>query len=191
LRRREVLPFVFSLLLTAPALGQSRRPPPGTYEFVLCNRACRDSTTRVGAGVFVVVDGDIRKALSGVPLDSIENVAWGSVPNACFRVSADSVIGGREYYPSIIPVGLTAATEADDDAFSLRLYASPDASDSALCGQGTGYWARKTERLERTRACRILGHDRSTHGSARSPCVFPSKLSGPPNKRLKLAARVD
>jgi len=173
LRRREVLPFVFSLLLTAPALGQSRRPPPGTYEFVLCNRACRDSTTRVGAGVFVVVDGDIRKALSGVPLDSIENVAWGSVPNACFRVSADSVIGGREYYPSIIPVGLTAATEADDDAFSLRLYASPDASFSVILrfvGRG-----------------RVTGQGRQNDWNGRGPVEFSvmtGQRTGPPDPRV-------
>ena len=128
--RLRHFPLVVLFVLTrAPAFGQSRRPPPGTYEFVLCHPACRDSTSQVGRGVFVVVDGDIRKGLSGVPLDSVENLSHGHLPtpNACFRVSADSMIGGREYYPSIIPVALSAVAGADDGNFSLQLYASPDA----------------------------------------------------------------
>ena len=97
MRRCDLLLFVLFVLITAPALGQSRRPPPGTYEFVLCHPDCRDSASCVGAGLFVVVDGDIRKALSGVPLDSVDNVG-GNVPNACFRVLSALESGPRESY---------------------------------------------------------------------------------------------
>ena len=173
MRGRELLPFVFSWLLTAPALGESRRPPAGTYEFILCHPDCRDSTTRVGAGVFVVVDGDIRKALSGVPLDSVDNVGGRNAPNACFRVSADSVIGGREYYPSIRHVGLSAVTEDGDDAFSLQLYHSPDASFEVILrfvGRG-----------------RVTGQGNQYDWNGRGPVEFSlmtGQRTGPPDPRV-------
>jgi len=179
LRRCELLLFILFVLITAPALGQSRRPPPGTYEFVLCHPDCRDSTSRVGGGLFVVVDGDIRKALSGVPLDSVDNVG-GNVPNACFRVSADSTIGGREYYPSIRHVGLSAVREDGDDDredsdadFSLQLYHSPDASfEVTLRFVGRG---------------RVTGQGRQYDWNGRGPVEFSvmtAQRTGPPDPRV-------
>jgi len=131
IRPSVVLTTSLLVLVAGEAPGQARKPPPGTYEFTLCHPTCRDSSSHVGRGVFVVVDGDIRQLLTDIPLDSVEEVGWRSPPNACFRVSADSEIGGREYYPSIIPIALSAVTEAGRD-FSLRLYASPDAFFSLI-----------------------------------------------------------
>jgi hypothetical protein len=120
-----------------------------------------------------VVDGDIRKGLSEVPLDSVENVSWGHVPNACFRVSADSVIRGREYYPSIIPVALSAVTEAGDDDFSLQLYASPDAFFSVILRfMGRG---------------RVTGQGRQNDWNGRGPVEFSvmtGQRTGPPDPRV-------
>ena len=123
-------------------LGQTRTPPSGTYQFILCHPACTDPTHQVGHGVFVVADGDIRELAAG--LDSLPDVSRRTRPNACFRVLANDQIGDREYYPSIIPVGLSSVLQAGEE-FSIRLYASPDAffsvilrfdSSGAVTGQG-------------------------------------------------------
>jgi len=117
----------------------------------------------------VVVDGDIRKALSGVPLDSVDNVG-GNVPNACFRVSADSTIGGREYYPSIRHVGLSAVREDSDADFSVQLYHSPDASfEVTLRFVGRG---------------RVTGQGRQQDWNGRGPVKFSvmtAQRTGPPD----------
>jgi len=109
-----------------PATSQNPKPPTGTYEFTLCHPSCGDATTIVGRGVFVIVEGDIRELLEGISLRRVPELGSQGEPNACFWVLADREIGGREYYPSIIPVGLTTVTGTGND-FSMRLYASPDA----------------------------------------------------------------
>jgi len=114
------------LVVLARPVASQKKPPTGTYEFMLCHPTCNDSSSIVGRGVFVIVDGQVDRFLRGISLRDVPEVGWRGEPNACFRVSAKSHIEGREYYPSIIPVGLTAVTEAGED-FSMRLYASPDA----------------------------------------------------------------
>lgn len=48
-------------------------------------------------------------------------------PNACFRVTAQREVGGREYYPGIIAAGFTIVRETVA-ATTFALYRSPDAS---------------------------------------------------------------
>jgi len=176
--RYVVTVTAFFLVLAPPARSQARRAPSGTYAFILCHPSCGDSTYRVGRGVFVVVEGDIRRLLRGIPLDSVPDVGlWRNPPNACFRVSADSEIGGREYYPSIIPVGLSAVTEAGQD-FSLELYASPDAFFSVIVHfDSTG---------------RVSGQGRQNDWNGRGPVEFSvmsGHREGPPDPRACFSSR--
>lgn len=119
----------------------------GTYRFALCYPACHDSSTVVGTGMLVIAPDSII-----IPLDSVAANAtyersifilrrYGhrssarpprGRANACFSVTAKKKIGDREYYPSIMPEGLTVLGRSNDGRFIVMLYGSPDASFHTL-----------------------------------------------------------
>ena len=140
--RSPVHAFAVAALSAHAAQPQAAAPPVGTYEFVLCHPTCADSAETVGRGVLVIVDRDILPLLSSQPRDVL---GFRGTPNACFRVSAQSSIKGREYYPSIIPAAATRVAPVDSGRFTVQLYQSPDAffsvilrfdSSGAVLGQG-------------------------------------------------------
>ena len=120
-----------AILSLLPSCATAQEAPPGTYDFVLCHPSCSDSSSRIGSGVFVIVHGDIRRSFTRNILATLGSVTSAREPNACFRVSALRHVGNREYYPGIIPMALSSVAKAGR-AFSLGLYASPDAFFSVI-----------------------------------------------------------
>jgi hypothetical protein len=130
LRRTAIL-----LIVGCPAAiaAQKAALPEGTYSLTFCYPTCRDSSSVVGTGSFVYVNGDIRnrmprrlaKSLGG----DLNFLLLGSdaPPNACFRASAQRTVAGQEYYVGIIRASLTRVTTLANDSVSIGLYASPDA----------------------------------------------------------------
>jgi hypothetical protein len=56
--------------------------------------------------------------------------------NACFRVTAQRQVAGREYYPGIIPAGLTRV-RTTGAAVEIALYRSPDGDFSVVVRRAT------------------------------------------------------
>ncbi len=119
--------------LQAQRSAPSIRVEPGTYELTLCHPRCDLRGTRVGHGVLVVVadtlvlpvedseQQELREASRWLRLSS------SAAPNACFRLTAQREVAGREYYPGIIEAGLIAVRE-QGGRVEFLLYRSPDAS---------------------------------------------------------------
>lgn len=128
-----VLAAANAAMLGAQPAAASRALVPGTYEFTLCYPSCGVEKSHVGRGVLVIVaDSLILPFEPTVQAKLRDDSMWmrrptDPPPNACFRVTAQRTVGGREYYPGIIAAGLTVVREtAATTDFSL--YRSPDAS---------------------------------------------------------------
>lgn len=133
--RKGLVAFV-TLATTGPVLAQSPTSgpivAPGTYALTLCHPSCSARGSRVGSGVLVIATDtlvlpfgtEVQRRLRDA---SMFLLARGGSPNACFVVDAQRQVGGREYYPGIIPAGLFGLRR-DVTPAEFPLYRSPDAS---------------------------------------------------------------
>lgn len=120
-------------MLGTPPASASRALVPGTYELTLCFPACGMRKSHVGHGVLVVVADSLILPFEPTVQEKLrDDSMWmrrptDPPPNACFRVTAQRTVGGREYYPGIIPAGLMVVRETGGRT-EFSLYRSPDAS---------------------------------------------------------------
>src|SRR5512145_1303175 len=140
-----LMPRLFLILsaLAPAAVGTARgqgvpQLPEGTYALRFCFPTCDDSTSVIGEGTFVFVHGDIRKLMTRRDANSLSGelnfllLGDESPPNACFQVTAQRRVAGREYYVGITRASLTIVTALPHDSVSVGLYASPDAFFAAI-----------------------------------------------------------
>jgi hypothetical protein len=154
-----------------------RRLPEGTYTLKFCYPSCEDSTSVVGTGTLVLVDGDIRHRMTRALADSLRGdlnfLLFGrkAPPNACFHVSAQRTVAGQEYYVGIIRASLTIARALPNDSVGIGLYASPDAYFDAIVS------------IDSSGVLDGVGHQFNWDGSKAPVTRLTGRRTGPPDPR--------
>jgi hypothetical protein len=154
-----------------------RRLPEGTYTLKFCYPSCEDSTSVVGTGTLVYVDGDIRHRMTRALADSLGGdvnfllLGRKARPNACFQVSAQRTVAGQEYYVGIIRASLTVVRALPNDSVSIGIYASPDAFfDAVVSTDSSGVLDG-------------VGHQSNWDGSKAPVTRVTGRRTGPPDPR--------